>query len=150
VAVPHDPNLDVENQPPEARHSLLMSKRTSESSSNSSAPAKRKCTTRIYNFGQPSTATSTRYAELRINERGRRGQGRSSQLPTQSLVPDDLDPDKEINEWADDTEDPVEASVPQAGNASASVQKPKKRQTRVVCLRHLSRLQPPNREYRKN
>src|ERR1700733_2829120 len=104
---------------------------TKRPSSSSSAPSKRQCTTRVYLVAQSGTGAnssthSTRYTQLRVNDRGRRTQRRVVQQTTTPLVPDDLDPDNEINEWADEPD--VENSGPTlAGDASSAppAQKPK-------------------------
>jgi hypothetical protein len=116
-----------------------MSKRAS---SSSDVPSKRQ-RTRIYTSARSATSTtrSTRYTELRENARGRLNQRRSIQRSTIPLIPDDLDPDNEINEWVEDTEPGQGTSTTTVGNTNATArpaQKSKKTQTRLVRLMSLT------------
>src|ERR1700729_3986582 len=98
-----------------------MSKRPS---SSSSAPSKCQCTTCVYfivqsGTGANSSTHSTRYTQLRVNDCGRRNQRWVIQQTTTPLIPDDLDPDNEINEWVDEPD--IEDSGPTpAGDASSA------------------------------
>ena len=103
--------------------------------SSSDIPSKRQYT-RIYTSAQSATSTthSTRYTELHENAHGRLNQRQSFKWSTIPLIPDNLDPDKELNEWVENTEPVQGTSTTTVGNTTQPVQKPKKTQTRLVCL----------------
>jgi hypothetical protein len=116
-----------------------MSKRAS---SSTDAPSKKQ-RTRVYSSSQagPSTTRATRYTELRYDGRGRLRQRRTTQHLNVPLVPNHLDPDKEIDEWVDDTDPAEDTAATKVGDASASKRHPKKKtQTRLVCFMFMTRV----------
>jgi len=107
-------------------------------SASSDDPSK-KIQTRTYSShsATQSTIRGTQYTQLRDNGRGRLTQRRTNQTTTIPLVPDDLDPDEEINKWVDDAEPTGEgAGTTQTSSNSTTPPelKQKKRHTRLVCV----------------
>jgi hypothetical protein len=103
-------------------------KRTSVSSASNDRPSK-KSNVRVYEASQFAiqdydTTRRTRYVQIRTTDTGRLRERQTNQQP----VPPPIDPDKEISEWIEEPRG-EDASPPQP-----VLQKPKKRQTRLVRI----------------